>query len=432
MPASGRDFDSRLPATSVVTFTVSPSNSGAGNLTSVMPRLAMVVPTVVSLTEIPIISPRVKSEFMSGRAPFRLGRAEMRVDVQGLRVQRHVGEQHVVHLGHRPRQAVPDGRRRRRNPRNRCPPRGCRASVCHHGRLVLGVRRFQASFTITVQCRRPGRSSRQPSRPCSCSRPLRPAQPRQAVPVVDAIRQGAERTGVAFDYLLSTAQRESALDPTARARNFVGERPLPVHRADLARAHQERGREGRACRLCQGGLDPLRRDPSRSTTRPAPGDPRTAAGSAGRLRHGRRAHPEEPRGAHRRTRPRAFGGDLYAAHFLGRAAPSTSSGGAPKARPGRSRRNFPRPRPRTARSSSTGRAARGAPARSTPCLAQSPSGAGAAPAFAPGPPRRLRQPGRSGLPWPVPERDAARARLRGGREALARRRGSAGRSRPRP
>jgi hypothetical protein len=40
-----------------------------------------------------------------------------------------------------------------------------------------------------------------------------------ATPVVDAIRQGAERTGTGFDYLLATAQRESALDPGARARS---------------------------------------------------------------------------------------------------------------------------------------------------------------------------------------------------------------------
>jgi hypothetical protein len=44
-----------------------------------------------------------------------------------------------------------------------------------------------------------------------------PSQP--SSPVVDAIRQGAERTGTGFDYLLATAQRESALDPAARARS---------------------------------------------------------------------------------------------------------------------------------------------------------------------------------------------------------------------
>ncbi len=35
--------------------------------------------------------------------------------------------------------------------------------------------------------------------------------------VVDAIRKGAETTGVGFDYLLATAQRESSLDPSAKA-----------------------------------------------------------------------------------------------------------------------------------------------------------------------------------------------------------------------
>jgi uncharacterized protein (DUF2336 family) len=47
-----------------------------------------------------------------------------------------------------------------------------------------------------------------------------PAEPRAsapATPVVDAIRQGAEQTGTDFEYLLSTAKRESALDPTAKA-----------------------------------------------------------------------------------------------------------------------------------------------------------------------------------------------------------------------
>lgn len=47
-----------------------------------------------------------------------------------------------------------------------------------------------------------------------------PAEPRAsapATPVVEAIRQGAERTGTSFEYLLGTAQRESALDPAAKA-----------------------------------------------------------------------------------------------------------------------------------------------------------------------------------------------------------------------
>lgn len=45
--------------------------------------------------------------------------------------------------------------------------------------------------------------------------------PRNATPetpVMQAIRQGADRTGVNFDYLVRTAQRESSLDPEAKAR----------------------------------------------------------------------------------------------------------------------------------------------------------------------------------------------------------------------
>lgn len=37
-------------------------------------------------------------------------------------------------------------------------------------------------------------------------------------PIADAIREGARENGLSFDYLLATAQRESALDPNARAR----------------------------------------------------------------------------------------------------------------------------------------------------------------------------------------------------------------------
>ncbi len=40
----------------------------------------------------------------------------------------------------------------------------------------------------------------------------------QADPVVSAIREGAQKTGAGFDYLLKTAQRESALEPDAKAK----------------------------------------------------------------------------------------------------------------------------------------------------------------------------------------------------------------------
>ena len=54
-----------------------------------------------------------------------------------------------------------------------------------------------------------------------------PASPRETAaparaaaaggPVVDAIREGAQTSGVGFDYLLATAQRESSLNPDAKA-----------------------------------------------------------------------------------------------------------------------------------------------------------------------------------------------------------------------
>ena len=45
------------------------------------------------------------------------------------------------------------------------------------------------------------------------------SQPASASPVVNAIKDGADKTGTGFDFLLKTAQRESALDPNAKARS---------------------------------------------------------------------------------------------------------------------------------------------------------------------------------------------------------------------
>ena len=109
MPASGRDRDARFDAISVTTLMVSPSKSGWGNVTSVMPRLAMVVPSVVSLTEMPIIRPEGEERVHEGLSPLGLGGAEMRIDMQRLRIERHVGKQHVVHLRHGARQPVRHG-----------------------------------------------------------------------------------------------------------------------------------------------------------------------------------------------------------------------------------------------------------------------------------------------------------------------------------
>lgn len=47
--------------------------------------------------------------------------------------------------------------------------------------------------------------------------PAAPSDPARGDPIREAIRNGAEKTGADFDYLLATAQRESALDPKAKA-----------------------------------------------------------------------------------------------------------------------------------------------------------------------------------------------------------------------
>ena len=67
VPASGRDLLSRRLSTVVFTCSVSPWNTGLGKRVSVMPRFATVVPSVVSLTDIPIVRPSVNRLLTSGR-----------------------------------------------------------------------------------------------------------------------------------------------------------------------------------------------------------------------------------------------------------------------------------------------------------------------------------------------------------------------------
>src|SRR6185312_8057318 len=67
MPASARDLLRRRLTTVVRAWIVSPWKTGFGNRTSLIPRLATVVPSVVSPTEMPITSPSVKMLLTSGR-----------------------------------------------------------------------------------------------------------------------------------------------------------------------------------------------------------------------------------------------------------------------------------------------------------------------------------------------------------------------------
>jgi hypothetical protein len=136
-------------------------------------------------------------------------------------------------------------------------------------------------------------------------------------PVVDAIRTGAQRTSTDFDYLLRTAQRESSLDPAAKARTssatglfqFIEQTWLSMVQSDGAKAGLDSysqaivpGRDGRLTvadpALKREILD-LRRDPQ------------VAAVMAGSLTQRNR---ESLTGALGRE-PSA--GELYAAHVLG-------------------------------------------------------------------------------------------------------------------
>src|SRR5690606_24691134 len=58
-PTSGLDLLSRSETTRVWAFSVSPWNTGLGKRTSVIPRLATVVPSVVSYTVMPTRMPSV-------------------------------------------------------------------------------------------------------------------------------------------------------------------------------------------------------------------------------------------------------------------------------------------------------------------------------------------------------------------------------------
>ncbi|ACA20562.1 conserved hypothetical protein [Methylobacterium sp. 4-46] len=149
------------------------------------------------------------------------------------------------------------------------------------------------------------------------SREAPPARAAGAGPVVEAIRQGAEKTGTGFDYLLATAQRESSLDPSAKAATssasglfqFIEQTWLAVLKQDGPSLGLSSYAEAITPRP-QGGYtvsDPAARQTILDLRR----DPDVASAMAGALT--RRNHDallaelgREP------TR-----GDLYAAHLLG-------------------------------------------------------------------------------------------------------------------
>jgi hypothetical protein len=136
-------------------------------------------------------------------------------------------------------------------------------------------------------------------------------------PVIDAIRQGAERTGVGFDYLLATAQRESALDPKAQARGSSASGLFQfVEQTWLAMVKSEGGKAGlsdysRAISTRSDGTYSVE-DPSlRRAILDLRQDPGVASVMAGAL-------TQKNREALTADLGRApTGGELYVAHFLG-------------------------------------------------------------------------------------------------------------------
>jgi hypothetical protein len=135
--------------------------------------------------------------------------------------------------------------------------------------------------------------------------------------VVDAIRDGAQTSGAGFDYLLATAQRESALDPTAKAGTssatglfqFIEQTWLGT----MKNAGPRLGLSTYADAITKGadGTYSVSDPAAKQTILDLRRDPKIAATLAGALTERNRealttALGREP-----------TGGDLYAAHVLG-------------------------------------------------------------------------------------------------------------------
>lgn len=138
-----------------------------------------------------------------------------------------------------------------------------------------------------------------------------------ANPVVSAIKQGADRTGVGFDYLLKTAQRESALEPDAKARTssatglfqFIEQTWLSIMRQE----GPKQGMANYAGAISEGESGRLTvTDPAmREKILQLRNDPQIAAVMAGALTQ----KNSEQLGAGLGRQPHA--GELYIAHVLG-------------------------------------------------------------------------------------------------------------------
>src|SRR5918998_4008730 len=154
-----------------------------------------------------------------------------------------------------------------------------------------------------------------PVRDAGPSAPAGPSTP--GSPVVDAIRHGAERTGTGFDYLLATAQKESALDPAAQARSssasglfqFIEQTWLGLVKADGAKLGL--GQYANAIATKADGTHVVSDPAARQAILNLREDPKVASVLAGTLTQRNRDTLASDLG----REPSA--GDLYVAHFLG-------------------------------------------------------------------------------------------------------------------
>src|SRR3954454_4033025 len=149
------------------------------------------------------------------------------------------------------------------------------------------------------------------------ARDATPAASPASTPVVDAIRQGAERTGVGFDYLLSTAQRESALDPKAQARGSSASGLFQfVEQTWLGMMKSEGGKAGlpdyaRAISTRSDGTYMVDAPSMRRAILDLRQDPAVASVMAGALTQKNREMLSSELGREPTS------GELYVAHFLG-------------------------------------------------------------------------------------------------------------------
>jgi hypothetical protein len=141
--------------------------------------------------------------------------------------------------------------------------------------------------------------------------------PQPADPVVSAIREGAEKTGAGFDYLLKTAQRESSLEPDAKAKTSSATGLFQfIEQTWLSMVKQEGPKQGLgdyASAISEGDNGKLTvADPAaREKIMKLRTDPQVAAVMAGAFTQKNRDQLAASLG----RQPQA--GELYMAHVLG-------------------------------------------------------------------------------------------------------------------